>query len=298
MADDLTVFGECTEIAWTACAKQPKISIVTLHDKALYWEWNCEQKGPEDFLLFVRTVFPNGGGFLPFDCNQSVIWSPIEDDAFAIGIRKLAINDMWIVAVLEVAESYPGSSQCPDTSLSMTSCKFLAEEFMRGTDPADIYNCDEVLCRDGQCWWMYLQKIEKTVNWKLPEVKIYMQKYGNIGVQAKHNQKKQFIANSELAQRRASYDWNDSYANVDYNTRRTGQSQRSRSPAKVVVLQPRRDFGDRSVKTPNMHAVPESAKVGKIRCHRCCLDFGETYELMAHYSSSEHRATVAKEYPI
>ena len=320
MNEPLTIFGECKAVPWTVDQKQT-FSIVTHDGNALYWEWKCEEKGlgPEDFILFVRTVFPNGGAFVGSHCNESIIWSPVEGDVHAIGVRKLKANNTWIVSVLDVSEQYPGSSQCPDPKLSLLANKFIAEEFLRGTNPSDLYTCDEFICKESPNWWLYLQKLEKIIGWKLPEVKHFSQKMASTS--APSNPKYTNQKNSSRSERKPdvhSYEWgSDTYASdkrtvsqndwtnssqsVDYRARRHVVDARSRSPITRVVLNSRAsDIQPEFISTASSanHVVSQPNKTNKLRCNRCNKEFGQTYDLMRHYNSEEHQAAVAREFPI
>ena len=277
----------------------PTWSIVTEQGHALYWEWNPEEKGlgPEDFLLFVRSVFPNGGSVLAAHCNHSMVWSPIEGDCFGVGLRKLRHNRKWIIAVLESPEEYPGASACPDKSLSLRANRFIAEEFLRGTSPVDLYKCDETICKENASWWQYVEKLEKVVNWKYPEAKIYRDKCASSSTEEPKESRRQDRQN-----RRSRYD--SSYDDYQYSNRGRGSwddypdrssrqdrnDNRSRSPVKRVVL----------VKKDEVKKAPTSVSTSerKLTCTRCNVSFEQSYELMRHYNSEQHQAALSREFPI
>ena len=300
MVEQLTIFGECTSTPWTVNNKQV-YSIASSDGHALYWELKCEEKGtgPEDFVLFLRTIFPSGGGFSMFHSNHSVVWSPMEDDLYAVGMRKLRMNDTWILAVLEVPEKFPGSSSCPDAKLSLLSCKFVAEEFLRGTKAEDLYFCDPYICKESPSWWTYLQKLQKVLNWKLPEVKNFSESFARIS-ERPPSEKIEKKPSEKVGDRRQGkvecYDTGTSNP-VDYNTRRKESDARSRSPVHRVVLNPRKEatapLG--AQQNAGSETFPNSSR---LRCNRCNASFNQTYELMRHYNSEEHQAAIAREYPI
>jgi hypothetical protein len=174
MGEGLTSYDEISGSPWTVTGK-PDWRIVNHKGKPLFWELRAQDskaKEPEDLIVFLRTVFPNGGHFAQSHCNHCFIWSPLQGDSYGIGFRRLKSKAI-ILATVECTEEYPGASACPDRDLCFQGTKFLAEEFLRGTDPSDIYRCETSIYRRNQRWWQYLEKLERVVHWKYPEVASY-----------------------------------------------------------------------------------------------------------------------------
>ncbi len=278
-------------------------SVASQTGQALYWQWhkeNCDNL-PENFVIFLRTVFPNGGHFAQVHCSHSVIWSCLEDDLYGVGIRRNKSGPSWIVAVLAKSEAYPGSSSSPDRELSLKSHRFLAEEFLRGTDPLDIYKCKAHICRDSTDWWNYLEKLEKVVNWKLPEVKLF--KAAATTVPSPKQQQSRWEPRTSTRStftRKTSLD-NQPFEETVHSaleapknhTTSSYRVPRSRSPTERT-----RPISGPSVPGPEAAAVAPRKPAKIIQCNRCNIQFEQSYELMRHYSSLEHQETVAKEYPI
>lgn len=283
MSEPLTSFGELSNIPWIQGGK-PSWTVVTDQGHTLYWEWRPDEQGQnaENFLFFVRTVFPNGGAFCHSQSNNAIIWLPVDNDTNGVGIRKLRHSLSWIVAVLETPEEYPGASACPDRSLSVKACRFIAEEFLRGTNPLDLFNCDVAICKENPAWWRYVEKLEKVVNWKYPEANMYRATIAEYP-------KDRSIERRSV--RRRSRDRSRSATRVS----------RSRSPMKRALLRPK------SVQPDSIHvdvhpqliqSVKEDAyrRTG-LRCERCNVEFEQSFELMRHYNTDMHQASLAKEFP-
>jgi hypothetical protein len=294
-----------TGLPWTRTSNS-LWSIASREGRALYWEW---PRGPsesiaEDFIIFLRTVFPNGGCFAQEHCNHSIIWSCIEEDSYGVGIRKLNSGNVWIVAVLHHAEAFPGSSFCPDRELSLKSHIFLAEEFLRGTEALDILKCSDHICRDSTLWWTYLEKLERVVNWKLPEVKIFKAKgYGvaDVGKTSRPNGRAISTTRDDRSHKQAwgeerdRNNWGDYWnkTTVQVDETRKARVSRSRSPTERLRA-------PKHVNDPESVVVdvgpPKTFK--KHRCNRCNVEFEHGYELMRHHNSLEHQQAVAREFPI
>ena len=292
MNEPLTAYGELCNVPWTL-GGNPAWTVVTDQGHALYWEWRPEEngQGAEDFLIFVRTVFPNGGAFCKAQSNNAIIWTPVDDDIHAVGIRKLRHSASWIVAVLETPEEYPGASACPDRSLSAKACRFIAEEFLRGTNPLDLYNCDPSICKENSSWWRYVEKLEKVVNWKYPEANIFRKANGDSS--EKNHRGKRWDRNSDKKYSR------ERSRSGSRRVRRI--VSRSRSPADRAIMKRKPAQSDSIIKHVRpVHTQPMQKEVTKrsgLRCDRCNVDFEQSFELMRHYNTEMHQASLAKEFP-
>lgn len=290
-----TTYGELTSSPWTKSSNETW-NMVNETGQTLYWEWNpcITNFGPEDFLVFVRSVLPSGGFVCQTQSNHALIWSITEDDRFAVGIRKL--SSTWVVAILEKPEAYPGASITPDPDLSLKAVRFIAEEFLRNTNAIDIYKCERSIVAEGRFWWDYLEKLERIVGWKYTEVKIFKAKIaagGTNDAKVRAELKDDACSKTETAARgymrttHSRQNWASDENNHDERYRRTWESKsdlyersqstrtRSRSPSKGLSL-------------------PHKSNEATRECRACGITFEHSYELMRHMGSEEHQASLSK----
>jgi hypothetical protein len=297
------MFGELSSIPWIKGGNEKHWTTVIHEGHSLYWEWKPAEAnlGPEEFLIFCKTAFPNGGCLVQGHSNHSLIWCAMEGDLYGVGIRKMKFSGEWVVSVLETTEEYPGASGCPDKSLCLKACRFIAVEFLRGTNPIDLYNCEEYIFQEDASWWEYLVKLEKVVNWKYPEAQKYRlrstlsngsrgresdNKNASRRQRSQHVSKRSWESKSDRGNQRNSYP-----ANTEAN-RRSGVNDfpRSRSPSVDVPA--------KSNLTSLPVSVQSTSESRGLKCSRCEISFKHSYELMRHLNSEEHRQALSREFPI
>ncbi len=287
---------------WTK-GKGQTWNIASDKGQALYWEWKPDLKsfGPEDFLVFVRTLFPNGGFVCRTQSNDSLIWTIVEGDIYGVGLRKL--HSVWIVAILECSEVYPGASVCPDRILSLKANRFVAEEFLRGTNPLEIYKADPCLTVENESWWEYLERLQKVVCWKFPEVQIFKRRAGHTHsdslADAPRNSKEKLGSSyreTDVKSWRSSYERRYEHEDQwrrksDDGYRSTGRPvrRRSRSPPKQLESQ----------SLTHLDGKGESSnKKRELSCKTCDVTFEHSYELMRHYNTEGHLNALSREFHI
>lgn len=298
MEERLSTFGEISSLSWTK-KNASSWQTASFEGQALYWEWKPDGigLGPEDFLLFVRTVFPNGGWIVEQHSNNCLIWSPIEGDIYGVGVRKLKHQTVWVVSVLEAPEEYPGASMCPDKILALRAARFIAIEFLRATNPIDIFNCEEFLLKEDASWWEYLSKLEKVVNWKYPELRSFRRRCVDFD---EFNRQSKRTSVHDKMQDGGSNEWYGDRYHRDYRsthsrdrrdrTNRRSDNERSRSP-------PNRSYDTRGEPLKPTSTKPIQ-KTGDLHCSRCGVSFEHSYELMRHLNSEQHREALSREFPI
>ena len=304
MAEPLTTYGEVSSIPWTVSNK-PDWTIATERGHHLFWDWSegGKTKGPEDFVLYMRTVFPSGIYICHSQSNHAVIWSALHDDRHAVGMRRLKHNNSWIVAVLECSEDYPGSSSCPDKELSLKAMKFVAKEFVRGRDPMEIYLCDSKLCQADPSWWLYLQKLERVVNWKYVEANKFRENSERASDSYPSERKRNDSGRrNALWSRQTESRGSKQYDNYDSQSEGvTRKAERSRSPVKRVVLLPR-GIGHPTSHGPGLDQGKPTSSIAatsqRNKCSGCDVSFEQSIELMLHYNSAQHKAMLARQFPI
>lgn len=296
MGEPLSIYGEISSLSWTK-KKVSRWRTASSEGQALYWEWKPDAVGlsPEDFLLFTRTVFPNGGCVVEQHSNNSLIWSPIDGDIYAVGIRKLKHHSVWVISVLECPEEYPGASQCPDKVLSLKATRFIAMEFLRATNPIDIFNCEVFLVNEDSSWWEYLSKLEKIINWKFPELRRFQRlRTGNSTFNRNVNLMYEELNEpaSEARDRQRNH----------REHRSTNRKDRSDGLSRISAESRIRSPPGRSYDTTAEPSKPPSTKAGlktgDINCMRCGQSFEHSYELMRHLNSEQHREALSREFPI
>jgi len=324
MTDPLTVFGELTSNAWTQ-DRDIRWNLTTENGQALYWEWVApagRECSPEDFLVFTRTIFPNGGCVCQANSNHALVWKINEGDSYGIGIRKLHQNAVWVVAIVETGEVYPGSSSASDRALNLKAARFVAEEFLRGTEALDIFKCEKVIVDESDSWWKYLQTLERVINWKFPEVKIFTRK-----ATARTEQETRSSRWQRYDRKWDNKKWDDKeWGNQKWDDTKwdeKGSSWRSRdvSPARAWSRHnsgqssPRNNAYDRAQvrrrsrsrsphrfttvrKSQQDHAPSGAINKPKLCCKTCDLYFEHSYELMRHYNSDVHQSALLKEFPM
>ena len=321
--ETLTVYGELSASPW-ACDGGSEWALVSERGRHLYWELpGTSSASPEDFLLYFRGAFPNGGFYGRDSYNHAVVWSPIEDHFHGIGLRLLRNGTSQIVAIVECRESYPGSLMCPDRVLSLQALRFMAEEFLRGTDPMQIYECDAGLQSQNTAWWEYLLKLEKSSHWKYPEANSYLAK---TAIGSLHRNELQWTSSRhQRPQIDSSSERVFSFSHRNDHDRRRLPEETYRREADDAVREPMkshvgverreetriRDARSRSPMTNRMiHSQGKSywdngfnlANNGEVkqkhRCDRCNVAFDHSFELMRHYNTAQHQAALAKEFPI
>ena len=325
MNERLTSYGEISSTRWSVTGK-PDWTVVNERGRPLFWELltdDLKRREPEDFLVFLRTAFPNGGYFTQSHCNHALVWSALQDDCYGIGLRRLKSNQT-IMAVLETPEEYPGASPCPDRDLSFKGAKFLAEEFLRGTDPSDIFKCETVIFKRNHSWWQYLEKLEKVVNWKYPELQVYRTRQidqsrfdRRINVSRKPAQDEEYPGRSGRLYEGNYWDkkqddngWNDSeksrWVDTDHHQhddrgsstwRQGADEKRSRSPNRAI-FHTKWNAEAHATNRNKVELLPGPGSQRKPRCERCNVEFEQNFELMRHYNSVQHQSTLAKEFPI
>ena len=305
MPDPLTVFGELTAVAWTK-EREPAWNLATDKGQALYWEWTGitgRECSAEDFIVFTRSIFPNGGQVCQSHCNHSLIWTINEGDVYGIGIRKLQHNSVWVVAILESPELYPGSSMSPDRRLNLDAVRFVAEEFLRGTDPMDIFNCQQAIVEEGVAWWKYLQSLERIVNWKYPEVKIFKRRTAPKETES-DGPRRGYRDRRFGTERRSS--WSRDTSPVRSTSR---QGERKISPSRNEYINlgklPRRSrsrspprFTAQAKRSPQDSGSEGVNNKRNLCCKTCDIYFEHSYELMRHYNSEGHQSALLREFPI
>lgn len=210
---------------------------------------------------------------------------------YGVGLKKNKAGPTWIVAVLIKAEAYPGSCSTPDRELSLKSHRFLAEEFLRGTDPLDIYKSERHITRDTTDWWNYLEKLEKVINWKLPEVKIFKAAIAGAPFAPKQTKwEPKAVSKSQFVPKQTTPDYPPAPQDRPRSTGTSHRVARSRSPVERT-----RVTTDSEVRK---HPGLSRKTTAEIMCKRCNIKFNKSHELMVHLNSREHGEALAREYPI
>jgi hypothetical protein len=289
----LSIYDEITTIPWTI-QDPDAFRLTTEKGQALYWEWKpvYDTSGAEDFLIFTRTAFPNGGSVCRKHSNHALVWKIYEDDIYGVGLRKLRHRSTWVVSIVEIPPSDARVSLCPDRELNLKAVRFFAEEFLRGIDPIDIYKADTSIASENTSWWNYLEKLERIINWKYPEVKLFKQTNPEITINNhdRRGDRDNRSFTEEVVAKRSSDDYKHGYStSARWSQRERSRPDRSRSPVRrFAPLETEQLKPDLAGGTTRQ----------EITCHTCQVSFDYSFELMRHYNTEEHRQNLLKEFPI